>query len=380
MKIAFFGDTSPTSDNYEYFATQNTEKLFSDAVSVFEGNDFNFMNLEVALTEHTVGIEKFGPCLKAPLGTAKTLKQVGVTHCGLSNNHVFDFGKKGLNDTVAALEEAGIGYTGIGDNYEDSRKNLVLEKDGERVCIIAVCEHEYSYAIDDRMGSRPYDVFDTPADVRKAKAEFDKVVVVYHGGKEHCRYPSPRLVRVCRNLAESGADAVLCQHSHCIGCYEIYNGCHILYGQGNFHFTSSAPYSEGWKSGLAVYYDTKADKLDFTFCTMTDSGIELAKGDEKAKLEKEFAERNEILKNGGWKDGWHEFCVSVQDSYINNFKDVFSTKNGWKEYNYVGHALDCEAHHDVITELFPTANSTNETPRQTEKKTKKKSFIKKLLK
>ena len=33
-----------------------------------------------------------------------------------------------------------------------------------------------------------------------------------------------------------GADVVLCQHSHCIGCYEQYEGAHILYGQGNFHF------------------------------------------------------------------------------------------------------------------------------------------------
>lgn len=378
MKIGFFGDTSPTDNNFEYFDTQNTEKLFGDAVSVFEGNDFNVMNLEVALTEHTEGIEKFGPCLKAPIGTAETLKKVGITHCGLSNNHVFDFGKKGLNDTVAALEKAGIEYTGIGENYEDSRKNLVLEKDGEKVCVIAVCEHEYSYAIADRMGSRPYDVFDTPADVREAKAKYDKVVVIYHGGKEHCRYPSPRLVRVCRNLAESGADAVLCQHSHCIGCYEVYNGCHILYGQGNFHFTKNYAGLEGWNSGLAVKYDTASNTLDFTYCTMTDCGIELAKGGEKAKLEKEFAERNEILKSGEWKEKWHEFCVSVQDNYIVNFKNVFSSKNAWKEYNYVGHALDCEAHHDVITELFPTANSTNETPRQAPK-TEGKGFFKKFI-
>ena len=37
-------------------------------------------------------------------------------------------------------------------------------------------------------------------------------------------------------MAENGADVVICQHSHCIGCYEEYQGCYILYGQGNFHF------------------------------------------------------------------------------------------------------------------------------------------------
>lgn len=158
------------------------------------------------------------------------LKKMGVTHCALSNNHVFDSGKKGLMDTMTAITDAGMEFMGVGMNYEDSRKNTVFRKDGETVCVIAVCEHEYSYALEDRMGARPYDVFDTPADVRKAKVEYDKVIVIYHGGKEHCRYPSPRLVGVCRNLVDSGADLVLCQHSHCVGCHEVYNASHILYG------------------------------------------------------------------------------------------------------------------------------------------------------
>lgn len=361
MKILLLGDMSPTENNFELFDKMDTEKLFGDAISVFDGNDFNVLNLEVAITEHDKGIEKFGPCLKTPLNTAQALKKAGVTHCCLSNNHVFDFGKKGLDDTLDVLDKAGLVYTGVGNNYEDSRKNLILEKDGEKVCIIAVCEHEYSYALEDRMGARPYDVFDTPADVREAKAKYDKVIVIYHGGKEHCRYPSPRLLKVCRNLADSGADVVLCQHSHCVGCYEEYNGCHILYGQGNFHFAKNLVNLPSWTNGLAVTYDTETKELSHTFCKMNDfGGIELVKGEEKEQFEKEFAERNEILKNGGWKEKWHEFCEEVAPNYINNFKEVFATENGWRDYNYVGHALDCEAHHDVITELFPTANSTNE--------------------
>lgn len=58
-------------------------------------------------------------------------------------------------DSIAALDAVGLLYTGFGENYEASRKNLVIEKDGEKVCIIAVCEHEYSYALEDRMGANP---------------------------------------------------------------------------------------------------------------------------------------------------------------------------------------------------------------------------------
>ena len=361
MKVLLLGDICPVQSNYEYFDKMDTEALFTDTKSIFQNKDYIVANLEVALTEQDVGIEKYGPCLKAPLNTAKTLKSMGITHCSLSNNHVFDFGKKGLLDTVKAIEEAGMEYTGIGMDYQDSRKNIVLEKDGKTVCIIAVCEHEYSYALDDRMGARPYDVFDTPADVREAKSKYDKVIVIYHGGKEQCLYPSPRLNKVCHNLADSGADVVLCQHSHCIGCYEVYNDCHILYGQGNFHFAENLVDTPSWLTGLAVTYDTAANTLNFEFCKMNGKGgIELLKGEELTECKKGFEERNQILADGGWREKWSEYCKWMAPEYISLFKEVFATEDGWKSYNYVGHTLDCEAHHDVFMELFPTANSTNE--------------------
>lgn len=70
------------------------------------------------MTESKKSIKKFGPPLKSGLKTAGTLKELGVNYCGLSNNHIFDFGIKGVVDTIVALNEAGIVYTGFGKNYE----------------------------------------------------------------------------------------------------------------------------------------------------------------------------------------------------------------------------------------------------------------------
>ena len=57
------------------------------------------------------------------------------------NNHIFDFGKEGAIDTMKALDEVGIAYTGFGENYNDSRKNYVVENGEEKIAFIAVCEH-----------------------------------------------------------------------------------------------------------------------------------------------------------------------------------------------------------------------------------------------
>jgi len=174
MKALLLGDLSPTDVTNPLFKEKNAEKLFTDTLPLFQGNDIAFVNLECVLTESEKEIEKFGPALKACPEVADVLSEIGVNCCGLSNNHFFDFGRQGVKDTFEILDKVGIAYTGFGDNYEDSRKNMVFEKDGEKVAIIAVCEHEYSYALDDRMGSRPFDEFNTIEDIIAAKKENDR--------------------------------------------------------------------------------------------------------------------------------------------------------------------------------------------------------------
>ena len=358
MKTLFFGDTSPSKKSKESFRRKEVDTLFTDVKDFMRDSDFTFVNLECALTECTDAIKKFGPALAAPKETAEILKGFGVDLCGLSNNHTFDLGIQGIKDTLAALDEVGLDYTGWGDNYEDSRKDYVLDKNGEKIAIITVCEHEYSYALENRMGARPFDEFNTIEDIRAARPDADRVIVIYHGGKEYCRYPSPRLVRLCRAMARAGADMVLCQHSHCIGCYEEYEGCHILYGQGNFHFLSDSP-QEGWYTSLAVKYDTKSDEIGFVPIRVLDDGITLAKGDDAEEIMSAFEKRNEELKTGEWKKGWHDFCVSMQDRYIENIGNAGRPESTETDNAVFGHFLDCEAHTDVWRELFPTWNQTN---------------------
>lgn len=350
MKTLLLGDVCPTEYTAPLFDKGDIKTLFNDVASLFEGNDVNLINLECAITESENRIEKFGPNLKAPLGTAATLKALGVTHAGLSNNHIFDFGREGARDTVSALDRVGIAYTGFGENYDDSRKNLVIEKNGEKITFITVCEHEYSYALPDRMGARPFDVFDTIEDIRDAKATSDRVIVTYHGGKEQCEYPSPRLLKVCHAMARAGADVILCQHSHCIGCYELYQNTHILYGQGNFHFVKPTD-AYGWHTALAVKYDSLTHKIEFIAHENTDYGVKLS---DNPEIMAGFNARSRSLLDGSWKNGWHEFCLSKEESYKN------AIHNASEKPKKFGHYLDCEAHTDVWRELYPTANLTNE--------------------
>ena len=365
MKTFFAGDVCSTKTTESLYAAKDTATLFGNVATLLEGCDLACVNLECAITESENAIPKFGPNLKAPAGTADVLKELGVTLCGISNNHVFDFGIEGAVDTMKELDRVGIPYTGFGNNYEDSRKNYTFEKDGERICVIAVCEHEYSYAIEDRMGARPFDVFDTMEDIENAKKTHDRVIVLYHGAKEMCRYPSPRLIKVCHAMAKHGADLVIGQHSHCIGAYEQFEGCHIFYGQGNFQFVRKDSTSELWNTCLAVNYDTKTHEITFTPVRANpETGtIALAEGEDKETLLAEFAARNASLHDGTWKDGWHAFCEEKKQDYEKVLRRACVEGAEERHNACFGHYLDCEAHTDVWRELFPTYNQFNETER-----------------
>ena len=108
MKALLLGDVSPTALTNPLFEKKDVAALFSDAATIFEGNDINFINLECALTDSDKDIEKFGPPLKGTVNTAETLKMVGVNYCGLSNNHVFDYGVQGMKDTFGRWIRLGL--------------------------------------------------------------------------------------------------------------------------------------------------------------------------------------------------------------------------------------------------------------------------------
>lgn len=354
MVITFCGDISITQVNRHLWDQGDVSSLFGRVPEIFRNSDRVVVNLECALTEKDTAIRKFGPNLKGPVRAAALLKEAGVTDCGLSNNHIWDFGKPGLDDTLEALEAAGLNYIGVGENEEDSRKDLIIQQDGKTVRVLTVCEHEYSYAMADFPGARPYDPYDTNDDIRAAKKEADYVVVMYHGGKEYSPFPSPRLRKACRSMVNCGADLVLCQHSHCIGCTEEFNGSTIVYGQGNFHFHYPGyARSSTWNEGLAVRVDlADIPKVELIPVVVTETGIDLASEAHAKSIFEGIAARNPDLHNGKWLEHWREFCLSMLETYQ---KSIAGFATGEEmDVALFAHYLDCEAHTDVWRELYPT--------------------------
>lgn len=355
MRLIFCGDLVPTPPTRAGFDAGDLNALFGDTLPLLARGDFAVVNLEGALTESEAAIRKLGALLKGKPADAAVMAAAGFTHVDMSNNHVMDYGIAGMRDTVSAVETAGMAPFGFGENDQDSRKPLILEKNGERVAVVAVCEHEYSYALPDRYGANPFDPFDTMEDIALAKAQADRVVVLYHGGKEHCEYPSPRLRKACRAMVRAGADLVLTQHSHCIGSRERYRGGEILYGQGNFLFLDE-PDNEQWKSGLIAEVAFGPDmQVTYHPVVVTPTGIRLAGAAEREALLSALAARSETLADEkSWMAAWEAFCRLTSD-YENAVKNAYKDVPPGEFSNQVfPHYLDCEAHTDVWRTLYKT--------------------------
>lgn len=298
MSILIGADIVPTKSNYELFETGNAKELVGEELlAVLNKAEYRIFNLEVPLTDEESPIKKCGPNLIAPYKTVNGYKALGIDLLTLANNHILDQDAQGLDSTRRTLDEAGIAYLGAGNTPEEAAKPYIFENAGKRFGVYACAEHEYSIVSDTTSGANPYDPLASFDHVQKLKTECDFAIVLYHGGKEHYRYPSPDLQRICHKFIEKGADLIVCQHTHCIGCEEKYSGGTIIYGQGNFLFDGED--SEYWQTSVLIAVGNDL-QVSYIPVVKEHTAVRLAAGCIKERILKEFEERNKQIQEDGF--------------------------------------------------------------------------------
>ena len=368
MKIIIGADIVPTSSNFELFEDGNVKELIgTELKEKLDGADFIIMNLETPLTDLEESIYKLGTNLKAPSKTIKGLKLINPYFYTLANNHILDQGTKGLDSTQKVLQENGIAFSGVGKDLKAARTPYLTTINNHRIGIYCCAEHEFSLASEKSSGANPYDPLESFDDVRELKSKCDTVIVLFHGGKEHYRYPSPLIQRIFRKFADCGADFVIAQHTHCIGCKEEYNGKSLIYGQGNFLFDDSE--NEYWQTSLLLeinineeeknikYIPLKKDKNKVRVASL-ESYNEIMEGflrrsseiSNKGFIEKKYSELAQKSLGGymGKLSGrvGRNFFVRVLNK-ISNGK-VYKSLYSHKSLAAVINCIECEAHQELI--------------------------------
>lgn len=366
--VLVFGDICP-DNNYRRLFDKNVP--FSDAVvSDIQKTSLVIANLECPATMNNVPIVKTGPNLRAEPCDLKLLSDIGFDLLSLANNHILDYGILAVQETIERAGECGIKTVGAGRNINDSRRPVIMNVESKKVGIISFAEAEFNLATEFAPGANHFDPYTSFDDVRKLKKNSDYVIVLYHGGIEHYKYPSPLLQKKCRKFVMSGADLVLCQHSHCIGTMERITDGTIVYGQGNSVFG----YREGnasWNEGWAVEIELETGKLLFRLLKATPDGVVYASEKEEEERLRQMLEESCCLDDQEQIESlWSSFCqtqAAMDLPMLFGRGRVFNKLNrlignrlikalySRRKQRITMNLIRCESHHEVLQTILENA-------------------------
>jgi poly-gamma-glutamate capsule biosynthesis protein CapA/YwtB (metallophosphatase superfamily) len=212
---------------------------FFDSVKADLAADLVMGNLEQPLTGET-GASKCGSppspncfAFRSPPSYAAHLEDAGFDLMNLANNHTKDFGAAGARNTRAALDAAGLKYTGNADEI------TVVQVKGIKVAVVGFSSYAGANNLNDLDHSR--DV------IRSAEEQADLVVVQVHMGAEgaamqHVK-PGNEIfhgenrgdpIKFSHAVVDAGADLVVGHSPHVLRGMEFYRGKLIAYSLGNF--------------------------------------------------------------------------------------------------------------------------------------------------
>ncbi len=259
MKILVAGDFCPQNRVVELFEIGDFATVLGEVKPIVEAADYSIVNFECAVTHGCEKpIEKIGPNLQCSKSGIEAVKWAGFDCVTLANNHFYDFGDEGVDNTLAACKEYGIDTVGGGKNLHEASKVLYKEIKGQTLAIINCCEHEFSIATDSTGGSNPLNPIQQYYAIKEAREKADYVLVIVHGGHEHYQLPSPRMQETYRFFVDAGADAVVNHHQHCYSGYEFYKEKPVIYGLGNFCFDEEGN-PQSWCEGFMVIVEFMGD-------------------------------------------------------------------------------------------------------------------------
>jgi len=212
---------------------------YLDPISGELTGDVVFGNLEGTLTNVSEDVKcggaEPGTCFafRVPPEYAHYLADAGFTVMSNANNHSYDFGEAGENETVDALHAAGIEQTGLPGEI------TVVEAGGLRVALLGFAPYSNTASLTDLGTAQGL--------IEQARGMADVVIVAIHAGAEgseaihtpdaeetYLGEDRGNAVEFAHMAVRAGADLILGSGPHVLRGMEIYRGRLIAYSLGNF--------------------------------------------------------------------------------------------------------------------------------------------------
>ena len=235
LTLSVVGDcTLGTDETFDYDTSLNAyyenygaDYFLQNVKDIFSTDDLTIANFEGTLTDSDEREDKTF-AFKAPASYASILTGGSVEPVNTANNHSHDYGDQSFDDTLAALDDAGIVHFG----YDET---AVMDVKGIKVGLVGI------YELYDHL-EREQQLKDNIAKVKADGAQL--IVVIFHWGNETETVPDSNQTTLGRIAIDEGADLVCGHHPHVLQGIETYKGRNIVYSLGNFCFGGNSSPSD----------------------------------------------------------------------------------------------------------------------------------------
>ena len=235
--LAFVGDVALGRSMESQLLRQGVAYPWGGIGSLLHTADLAVANLECVLTTGGKPLDKRYLIRAHPLW-AESLQAAGFDLVNVANNHIYDYGQPGVDQTLETLEALEIAAVGAGRNHDEAHRPALFEVNSVRVAVVGYAAARWYGSIDlpatDRVAwAVPERV---AADVAAARGQADVVVVLLHAGTEYASEPSADQSAVAHAAVDAGADLVVGHHPHVTQTVERYKQGLIVYSLGDAVF------------------------------------------------------------------------------------------------------------------------------------------------
>ncbi len=242
---------------------------WGDALGVLEdmAPDVRVINLETSVTRSAAFAPGKAVHYRMSPQNLPCVEAIRPDACALANNHVLDFGRAGLAETLGALAGAGLPAVGAGHDVAHARQPAVIPVPGRTRIVVFACGTASSGIppgwaatstrpgvdfLPDLSGAAAGAVI---ARVRAARQPGDVVVVSIHWGSNWGYEVGGDQVEFAHRLIDGGIDLIHGHSSHHPRPVERYRGKLVLYGCGDCidDYEGISGY-EKYRDGLRLLY------------------------------------------------------------------------------------------------------------------------------
>lgn len=186
------------------------------------------------------------PRFASPDFILRDLKEAGVDFLNLANNHILDYGEKGLRTELNNIKKVNLPYVGAYESAKDAKTMRIQDVDGIKLGILS-----YTYGTNGLQVPKGRDYLvnysnekNIKRDIQAIRSQADVVIVNMHWGTEYTTKINAEQRRLAKKINEAGADIIFGGHPHILQPYaEMTNDdgikTHIFYSIGNFYATNA---------------------------------------------------------------------------------------------------------------------------------------------